>query len=105
MSTSGVAPVDEVFAIWTTASAARSGLRATSVRSAPRAASCLAAARPIPLVAPVITTRLPMTPVHSPLIADTLLIVECGAGRQAHARQHDDHGQDRCQRQREWNEH
>src|SRR5437879_5145429 len=48
-----------------TAAAARASLRATSASFAPRAARSSAPASPIPLVAPVITTRLPRTPLQS----------------------------------------
>lgn len=54
------------------ASSPRDWSRATIASRAPRAANASAAARPIPLVAPVMTTRLRATPSHcGELIAGT----------------------------------
>ena len=54
-----------------TRSAARDSVRATRASSAPRRTSSVAAANPMPLVAPVIRTRLPATPPHA--VAASLL--------------------------------
>src|SRR2546430_17715995 len=59
-----------------TASFAFVSLRAIITSCAPRRASSTAAARPIPLVAPVISTRLPATPPHGCIRGHPTMVAE-----------------------------
>jgi hypothetical protein len=64
-STSTLAPGPPAALIRATALTARDSLRATMTSLAPRAARASPAARPMPLVAPVTSTRFPLTPADS----------------------------------------